>query len=160
MATHWQDGTPIMRGPGDPWRDDPPIKWVRVSFENNASGVWDVSGCGRVPEELPISEALQARILALADWYDAEDRRRPFEPPPFYWEQFPDAPVAAFNAKAREVARDLFAELKDWTVVYCDIDDWCRPDDAPNADDRGMILRPGDPHQSGDTPCPSPAPPA
>jgi hypothetical protein len=95
-------------------------------------GVWDVSGCARTCEELPISATLVERIRAWQEWHDREDDiawREPIgvgmDEKLFFWEQHPGKPVASFNAEGRAIARALKAELpSDWIVICCDLDGW------------------------------------
>ena len=134
----WTDGTPIWRGPPfpEPWGTDPRDRWVRVMADIGADGVWDVSGCGRTCEELPISEALVARIRTWQEWHDDLDKEYWLKPEGrsdggrfHYWEQHLGSPVEAFNAEAHAIAVALREELQpDWTVVVEDVDGWCRAD--------------------------------
>lgn len=87
--------------------------------DHTADGVWDVSGCGRSCDELPIGAALIARIRAWQAWFDAEEEAMVFDPPPFEWMDAPGAPVDAFHAEGRDIVRALKAELPpDWTAIY------------------------------------------
>jgi hypothetical protein len=119
----WGDGTRIWRGPAfpKPWGNHPRDRWVRVMADILADGVWDVSGCGRSCEELPISAALVARIRAWQEWHDRfndeverDDGDETVESPPG-WD------IGAFAAEGLDLAKALKAELgPDWTVVYHD----------------------------------------
>jgi hypothetical protein len=139
----WGDGTPILRGDvAEPWGSVPAERWVRVRAEIISGGLWDVSGCGRWAEDLPISAELRARIDRWREWHDDLDDRNDSFPKPFYWEQRDDMPTAAFNAEGRAIGRALKAELPDdWTVIVVDVDAWCRPEGAPDTDDRELVLR-------------------
>lgn len=140
-VTHWSDGTPIARRDiADPWGVVSSERWVRVMAEILAPGLWDVSGCARFPEDLPVSAELVSRIEHWQAWHDALDRRNTGVPHPHFWEQCAGMPIASFNAEGRAIARALKAELPpDWTVIAVDIDAWLRPDDPLEACE--LILR-------------------
>jgi len=144
MANH---GSPIPDNVAHPWGSVPSQRWVQVMAEILSGGVWDASGCGRWPEDLPISAALRRRIERWTAWHDELDARNIDFPKPAHWEMRSDMPIAAFNAEGRAIARALKAELPpDWTVVAVDVDAWCRRADAPDADDRELVL-PGTPYE-------------
>ena len=141
----WGDGAPLARhGLAEPWGVEPSERWVRVMAEDGAPGLWDVTGCARDAEELPIDSALVARMEAWAEWYDRESAANVGFPKSFHWEQLPDAPVTAFNAEGRAIGRAIHAALPNWTVVIVDVDAWCRSRDARDADDTELILRRGE----------------
>ena len=121
----WGDGTPIRDYEGDGlWGADPAYRWVRVMPDIFADGVWDVSGCSRACDELPIPETLVARTRAWQQWYDDEDRKIEAPAGP---EDSTDWDIAGFGAEGLAIARAMKAALpEDWTVVYHDISRWNR----------------------------------
>ncbi|MGI4947240.1 MAG: hypothetical protein ACRYHC_00905 [Janthinobacterium lividum] len=136
----WSDGTPLLATVQEPWAIAASERWVRVMAENDAPGLWDATGCARIPECLPISATLQDRIRRWQLWYDDLDELNTSFPEPMYWEQRDDMPIAAFNAEGRAIGRAIKTELpSNWTVIVVDVDAWLRDDD-----DSELILRPGD----------------
>lgn len=108
-------GTPRCRDMNEDPPDDDisfPDHWVRLMAEYASDGVWESDGCPGDTEELPISEALRADILAWVDWYERDCDDGLPDPRPFPREQF--------AAHGLTLARRLKAELPDWTVVYHD----------------------------------------
>jgi hypothetical protein len=87
-------------------------KWVRVTADFSADGVWDRQGKLCDLDGLPVSDGLKKRISAWMEWFDRgadpSDRNSiPFD-------------VRVFSEQGLEIARDLKRELPDWTVVYFD----------------------------------------
>lgn len=83
-----------------------------------ASGVWRRDGCGDIPEALPISPELVAAIEAWQCWYNAEDSRHEAGTD---WEAGDDWDREGFASQGRALARQMKAELPDWTVIYYDV---------------------------------------
>jgi hypothetical protein len=93
-------------------------KWVRVMADFHAEGVWNKDGAGCSADELPISNALNVRLLNWQGQYDEEcedylpddersERGRKFD-------------RAAFSEEGRQIAQAIKAELPDWTLIYFD----------------------------------------
>jgi hypothetical protein len=137
----WSDGTPIAAGEiPDPWGVRPADRWVRVMAEICSGGLWDRSGGSRHADDLPIPPDLVARIERWQAWHDELDDDNLSFPKPMYWEQRPDAPLAAFNAEGRAIAVALKAALpSDWTVIAVDVDAWLRTCEPVEASE--LILR-------------------
>jgi len=90
-------------------------RWVRVMADYSSEGLWHKDGCAAAAEDLPVSEALSARLRAWCDLYEESTEYLPVDHPdrkPF--------DVAAFAAEGREIAKAIKAELPDWTVIYLD----------------------------------------
>ncbi len=105
--------------PEQPWGSAPEDRWVRLMPDIATDGVWDVAGCGRSCDELPIAPALVARIRAWQQCYDAWDG---LTGAPGKAEDHPDFPHAAFSAEGAAIAAELRAQLPpDWTVRYHDV---------------------------------------
>jgi hypothetical protein len=92
-------------------------KWVRVMCDYSADGLWAKDGCSVGPEELPVSDALKARLRA---WQDAYETFEGFE-------TYMHAPVLRdsdecryFAAEGLAIAKAIKQELPDWTVIYFD----------------------------------------
>lgn len=115
----WGDGTPIAdRLPSDAWGEAPDDRWVRVMADLNADGVWDVTGCGRSCDELPIADALVGRIRAWQRWYDREEGNAPISAA-HGWD------TRTFGAEGLAIAQAIKVALPaDWVVVYHDIRRW------------------------------------
>lgn len=65
-------------------------RWVRIMADYCSEGVWDSEGCGCSVDDLPLSDGLRAAIRA------------------------------EFSAHGLALARQVKAELPDWTVIYFD----------------------------------------
>lgn len=96
-------------------------KWVRIMCDFCADGVWNRDGASISAEDVPISEALKARLAAWQEWYgrDCQDYM-----PPEERERHLDR--KAFSAEGLKIARAIKSELLDWTIIYFD-------DEAANA---------------------------
>ena len=79
--------------------------------------LWTHTGGLAFYEDLPITDALKARLKAWEEWaFDYEDflpreRQAPFD-------------LEGFTASGLDIARFLKAELHDWTIIYCDEIKW------------------------------------
>lgn len=94
-------------------------KWVRVMCEWACEGLWDKGGLPRGIDELPVSDGLQARLMAWQERYEvlaAEEENDLDASPPIRdrsrW--------VAFSADGLKIAQDVKRELPDWTVMYHD----------------------------------------
>lgn len=120
QETHyWGDGTPIADiSTPDPWNEPGGLRWVRVMCDLTADGVWDVTGCGRSCDDMPISETLVERIRAWQEWFDREEGNAPISAD-YLWDTEP------FGVEGLAIARAIKSELPDdWIVVYHDIRRW------------------------------------
>ncbi|GBQ22906.1 hypothetical protein AA12717_1330 [Gluconacetobacter sacchari DSM 12717] len=94
----------------------PPDKWLAMGGDLT-NCLWTSAGDLAFYEDLPITDALKARLEAWEKWAgDYEDflpreKRAPFDLP-------------GFTASGLEIARALKAELPDWTIVYRDEFKW------------------------------------
>jgi hypothetical protein len=94
-------------------------KWVRIMCEWTCEGIWDKTGIPRSIEDLPVSEVLQARIMAWQERYEEIDGldECDFNAPPV----IPDrSRWIAFSADGLKIAQEVKRELPDWTVMYHD----------------------------------------
>lgn len=78
--------------------------------------------------EVPISAALEDRIIAWAEWNRSLDEQAWVESgeTELHWERMPGAPVAAFNAEAHAIGATLRDELPDWKIHVAEVDAWLR----------------------------------
>ncbi len=86
-------------------------RWVRVFCDIGCEGIWDREGVPMELDDLPLSDALKARVMAWQDWYEQDDA-------------FADPPVTidwqAFSEEGRQIAHAIKQALPDWTVIYFD----------------------------------------
>jgi hypothetical protein len=87
-------------------------RWVKVMAEYSSCGLWDSNGVHSDEAELPVSEALKARLRKWCDWYERNDDYLPEPRTQFDYE--------AFAAEGLLIAKAIKAELPDWTVTYFD----------------------------------------
>ena len=79
--------------------------------------LWDSTGDLAFYDNLPITDALKARLKAWESWaseyedFLPRERRTSFD-------------LEGFTASGLDIARALKAELPDWTIVYCDEFRW------------------------------------
>nr|WP_145959203.1 hypothetical protein [Rhizobium sp. ACO-34A] len=62
-------------------------------------------------DDLPLSDALKARVMAWQEWYEQDDA---FEDPPVTidWQ--------VYSEEGRQIARAIKQALPEWTVIYFD----------------------------------------
>jgi hypothetical protein len=89
-------------------------EWVRLMWDYDSDGIWDIDGRGCSVDDLPIPQHLRRMILGWAAWSDFP----PGSGPESDW----------FDHKAHSafgwfIARLLKRALPDWSVVYFDNQD-------------------------------------
>lgn len=87
------------------------LRWVRIMAVHGSEGVWQMDGTEGMLDDLPVPEALAARLDAWQRVYDDHDDLD---------EDAPGLDVAGFAAEGLGIARAVKAALPDWTVVYHD----------------------------------------
>ena len=87
-------------------------KWVRILADYCADPLWGPDGSMESLEDLPVSQDLRARLETWEEWYDLQSLDNP------------EFDAAAFGRAGLELAREVKAQLPDWTVVYFDEAAW------------------------------------
>ena len=85
-------------------------RWIRVMADYSADPLWDRDGCMAEVDDLPVSAALQERLLGWAEWYESNRA----------WEGDHSFDFEPFARLGLELARAVKRELPDWTVIYWD----------------------------------------
>jgi hypothetical protein len=122
-----RDDAPLPAYYGD---DRDPDRFVRVMGDYCTSGLWDWTGAMMDPSDLPVTDALRARI---ADWVyrflSVSDSWIPGYADNFARIRLHDGMLAQFADDGLAIARAIKAHLPDWTVVYHDENLACRTAD-------------------------------
>jgi hypothetical protein len=118
--------TPEQGGPPlppyyDTTRD--PAKWVRVMGDYSSTGIWHWEGYEMVPDSLPVSDDLKARLASwAARYFSWIDTWRDWDADDFARIQEHDQRLRLHSDEGLAIAREIKAALPDWTVVYFDED--------------------------------------
>lgn len=83
-------------------------KWVRIMGDYCADPLWGPDGTMEALDDLPVSADLRARLAAWEKWFDLHSLDNP------------DFDKAAFSSAGLALAREVKAQLPDWTVIYFD----------------------------------------
>lgn len=84
-------------------------RWVRIMCDYCADPVWASCGGNADLADLPVTRDLRERLERWAEWHDREN---PTDGP------WPDQ--GQFSAAGLQLAREVKAQLADWTVIYFD----------------------------------------